>query len=178
MTAARALLLLLALVLGGGCRPSSPATGAPEVPIRRFAEVERGFYRGAQPDADGLRALKELGVRTVVNLRGDDEDTPHVPAGIEVVHLPAHITRPRDAEIRAFFDVALDPARRPLFVHCAEGRERTGFYVALYRVEVDGWTPARALDEMRAMGFRDADHPEVAAYVLDYRPRGFAASKR
>jgi protein tyrosine phosphatase (PTP) superfamily phosphohydrolase (DUF442 family) len=170
-----AVVLLLLIALGaGGCGRGSGDPSHPDVPIRRFAEVATGLYRGAQPDADGFRALDGLGVRTVLNFRAEDKDTALAPAGMKVVQLIAHINKPDDAEIRAFFDVALDPARRPLYMHCAEGRERTGFYAALYRIEVDGWTPARALDEMRAFGFRDADHPEVVEYVAAYKPRGYA----
>jgi protein tyrosine/serine phosphatase len=167
--------LALALVLAGaGCRRGSLDPRYPDVPIRRFAEVDKGLFRGAQPDAEGFRALNGLGVRTVLNFRGEDEDTAFAPAGMNVVQLQAHINEPSDTEIKSFFDIALDPAKRPLFMHCAEGRERTGFYAALYRIEVDGWTTARALDEMRAFGFRDEDHPEVVEYVAAYKPRGYA----
>jgi protein tyrosine/serine phosphatase len=171
------LVALLALA-AGGCRRGSSDPRHPDVPIRRFAEVDKGLYRGAQPDDDGFGALKDLGVRTVLNFRGEDQDTSLAPAGIGVVQLQAHINKPDDAEIARFFQIALDPARRPLFMHCAEGRERTGFYAALWRIEVDGWTNARALDEMRAFGFRDSDHPEVVAYLSAYEPRGYAKSQR
>jgi hypothetical protein len=171
-----AALLAALVVAGAACRRGSADPRHPDVPIRRFAEVATGLYRGAQPDADGFRALSELRVRTVLNFRREDEDTSLAPPGMDVVQLQAHINQPDDAEIKAFFAIALDPARRPLYMHCAEGRERTGFYAALYRMEVDGWTSARALDEMRALGFRDEDRPEVVAYISAYKPRGYAVA--
>jgi len=175
-SASRAIVLALVVLAAAGCRRGSSDPRHPDVPIRRFAEVDAGLFRGAQPDENGLQALKGLGVRTVVNFRKEDLDSARSPAGIEVVQFPAHINKPEDSEIQAFFAIALDPARRPLFIHCAEGIERTGFYAALYRMEVEGWTPQRALDEMREFGFRDSNRPEVAAYVLAYVPRGYAAA--
>ena len=171
------LVALLALPLGA-CGRASSDPRHPDVPIRRFAEVDAGLYRGAQPDAGGFRALKDLGVRTVLNFRGEDEDKSLAPKEIAVVQLKAHINKPDDGEIQRFFEIALDPAKRPLFMHCAEGRERTGFYAALWRIEVDGWTNARALDEMREFGFRDNDHPEVVEYLTAYKPRGYAKTPR
>ena len=168
--------LLLIAGAAGACRRGSSDPRHPDVPISRFGEVATGLYRGAQPDAAGFRALDGLGVRTVLNFRGEDQDTALAPADMKVVQLKAHINEPDDAEIKSFFDIALDPGRRPLFMHCAEGRERTGFYTALYRIEVDGWTNARALDEMRKFGFRDADHPEVVEYLSAYKARGYATA--
>ncbi|HUV86117.1 MAG TPA: hypothetical protein VMX79_03305, partial [bacterium] len=45
------------------------------------------------------------------------------------------------------------PARRPVFVHCHAGVDRTGFVVAAYRVKVEGWTPEKAYEEMARLGF-------------------------
>jgi protein tyrosine phosphatase (PTP) superfamily phosphohydrolase (DUF442 family) len=171
-------LVALVALSFGGCRRGSSDPRYPDVPIRRFAEVDPGLFRGGQPDADGFDALKGLGVRTVLNFRGEDQDTSLAPPEIGVVQLQAHINRPIDSEIERFFEIALDPGKRPLFMHCAEGRERTGFYAALWRIEVDGWTNARALDEMRAFGFRDSDHPEVIEYLSAYQPRGYAKPQR
>lgn len=173
-----ALALLAALCLAAtGCRKGSTDPRFADVPIRRFGEVATGLYRGAQPDAAGFKALSGLGVRTVINFRGDNEDATLAPTEMKVVQLKAHINKPDEAEIKSFFEIALDPSKRPLFMHCAEGRERTGFYAALWRMEVDGWTPARALDEMREFGFRDADRPEVVDYVTAYKPRGYAKKR-
>ena len=45
---------------------------------------------------------------------------------------------PTDEQVREFFTVVLDPARQPVFFHCAHGKDRTGTMAALYRIEVDG----------------------------------------
>lgn len=162
--------------------PNVRGAGRRDVPVERFAEVAPGLFRGAQPDAAGLRALRAAGVRTVLDLRLDHDESAEVAAaGMVPVSLPMLGGRaapaPGERLLRRFFEIALDPARRPVFVHCSHGRDRTGALFAAYRIEVDGWTPERALDEMRSHGFRD-DHPNLVAFVRGYRNRGFAASGR
>ena len=47
-----------------------------------------------------------------------------------------------------FFRAIQDPKARPVFVHCWKGDDRVGFYVAAYRIVVDGWSPDDAIREM------------------------------
>ncbi len=167
--------VLLLLVGCGEDRPSKVAG----VPIENFAEVAPGVYRGAQPDSAGFQALKDLGVKTIVNLRSGHDDAPlAAPQGIDVVGIPmsAGMTcaPPSEDAVKAFFAVVADPARRPVFFHCAQGCDRTGTMCALFRIEVDGWTPERALEEMRAFGWHDGAYGALADFVRAYKPRGLA----
>jgi protein tyrosine/serine phosphatase len=41
-----------------------------------------------------------------------------------------------------------DPENYPLLVHCRNGVDRTGYMLGIYRLEVDGWSAARATREM------------------------------
>ena len=100
--------------------------------------------------------------------------------GKNVVSIPMHAfvdsDPPSDEDVRRFFAVVLDPGRRPVFVHCAQGKDRTGTMCALYRIEIQGWTNERALAEMRGFGFHEI-YGDLERFVRDYRPRGFAARK-
>ena len=179
---------LVLLVLGFAVACSNAGSIDPEVraatagvAIPNFAKVADGVYRGSQPDAAGFRALKELGVRTVINLRARHDDAPFAgPLGIDVINLPMKarlgIHPPDETEVGRFFEVVLDPSRRPVFFHCAQGMDRTGTFGALYRIEIDGWTPERAYDEMREFGWHDEIYPALGKFVRAYRPRGFAAA--
>lgn len=181
--------LLAACACGPGERapdpmPSAAAAipGAPSAgPVRNFAKVDEGLWRGAQPDEAGFRALREMGVKTIVNLRYIHSDTDEpVPEGVDVVEIPIHALLdsdpPTDEDLRAFFDVVLDPARRPVYVHCAHGKDRTGTMCAVYRMEVQGWTPEQAFEEMQEFGFHDM-YVDLAKYVKSYVPRGFGKSR-
>jgi tyrosine-protein phosphatase SIW14 len=181
------LALPLALLLAAcASAPDAPPRFAPNsplaaVPIENFAEVAPGVYRGAQPDERGFRALKEqLGVKTIVNLRtgGDDEARE---LGLDVVHLPMasfpSISAPSEERVRAFLDVVNDPARRPVFIHCAQGCDRTGVMCAIYRMDQCGFTAEQALDEMRRMGWHEWAYGGLEECVTCYKPSGAAPTE-
>lgn len=134
--------------------------------IPRFDQVDSRLYRGAQPDAAGLRRLRDLGVATVINLRSErdairlDEQRLVESLGMRYVSLPIKdgnfFTRARivpEDVIRKFFAV-MDAAAGPVFVHCRRGADRTGALVALYRIARHGWSNERAYEEARAAGMR------------------------
>jgi protein tyrosine/serine phosphatase len=173
-------ILAVGLLFLAACAPAPAASVAADVavPIGNFHEVAHGVYRGAQPDADGFRALRDMGVRTIVDLRSMHDDKSATALGLDIVNIPMPslptIDAPDDEEVRKFFDVVTDAARRPVFVHCAEGKDRTGTMCALYRIEVDGWAPQRALAEMNAFGYHDSVYRGLEDFVRAYKPRGFA----
>ena len=98
-------------------------------------------------------------------------------AGIDYVALPmtAHLWSkpPVEGQVRNFFHTALDPSRRPLFIHCTHGVDRTGTMAALYRIEAQGWQPPAAVEEMRVLGFHGWFRA-LRRYVESYAPRGYA----
>jgi protein tyrosine phosphatase (PTP) superfamily phosphohydrolase (DUF442 family) len=141
------------------------AEGAPsEAPgavasIVRFAQVDDRLYRGGQPGADGFRALRELGVRTVVSLRNETSERELVESlGMSYVHLPVTLrplgmsgTVSPDA-IARFFEIVDDPASGIVFVHCRHGKDRTGLFVSLYRIARHRWSVDDAYAEARRIG--------------------------
>ena len=117
--------------------------------------VAPGIFRGAQPEPEGYATLKAMGVRTVVNLRARHGERDAVEAaGMRYVEIPMSFLKKADpAEVRKTLSVMTDPANQPVFVHCSVGTDRTGVVVAVYRMEVDGWSKAEAEAEMEAFGF-------------------------
>jgi len=83
---------------------------------------------------------------------------------------------PTDAELKAFFDVVLDPARQPVYIHCAFGKDRTGTMAAVYRLEMDGWTADEALQEMEAFGYHNY-YKDFVKFIRSYKPHGFSKGK-
>jgi len=57
--------------------------------------------------------------------------------------------------VRIALSAMTDPANQPVFVHCSRGTDRTGVVMAVYRMEVDGWSEAEAEAEMEAFGFHE-----------------------
>ena len=133
----------------------------------RARELVLASVLAAYPDEDAVGTLRDV---------GDAEPGAKTPEGMSVVEIPLHALLdsdpPTDDDLKAFFDVVLDPARRPVFVHCARGKDRTGTMCAVYRMEVHGWTAERAFEEMRSLGFHTI-YGDLERFVRSYAPRGF-----
>jgi tyrosine-protein phosphatase SIW14 len=145
--------------------------------LDNFARVNDRLYRGAQPTAEGYQRLKELGVKTVINFRSShDYSSETLAAGLDYIRLPIQADLfgsepPSEDQVKTFFDIVLDPARQPVFIHCMGGKDRTGTLSALYRMEIEGWTTDDAIEEMQAFGFHD-NYVDLMSFVRAYKPRG------
>jgi protein tyrosine phosphatase (PTP) superfamily phosphohydrolase (DUF442 family) len=119
-----------------------------------MAQVDGGLYRGSRiEDANGMAALKQMGIKGVVNLcLENNDDAPRAAAvGLNALHLPIlDNSPPTVAQMQQFVDFAR--ANPPSYVHCEAGKGRTGTAVACYRIAVDGWTAEQAIDEAKSYG--------------------------
>lgn len=126
--------------------------------LPNFHQVNSQLYRGAQPKPGGLPRLKALGIKTIVNLRGEDNQTR--AEGDEAgklglryysISLPG-FSRPKDEEVQRVLDIINAPENQPVFVHCRHGEDRTGTIIACYRITHDGWNAADAKKEAESCG--------------------------
>jgi tyrosine-protein phosphatase SIW14 len=181
------LCLFLAAPRGGYARQHS---AAPSPRQAGFAEkihisgihdagrVNDFLYRGGQPTEKGVEQLKKLGVDTIVDLRGErrnlleKERKLAESRGMRLVNIPGNgWSPPRDEQIAQFFSLIRDRPRAKIFVHCWFGGDRTGVFLATYRIAFDGWTPERALEEMRSFHFKGMWHPAMKAYIRKFPAR-------
>jgi tyrosine-protein phosphatase SIW14 len=157
--------------------------------LRNFAVVREGvLYRSGQLTPAGFkRALTDYRIKTAVTLRPVRDPSANATAdtweedvcrerGVRFVRLAPHEEGEAglDEMARGFLAVLDDPANHPVLVHCVAGRDRTGTMCAIYRMEYDGWEPARAAAEMTEHEFDPARDDAARAYeryVLNYRPR-------
>jgi protein tyrosine/serine phosphatase len=145
--------------------------------LDNLARVNPALYRGAQPTEEGFRQLKAMGVKTVIDFRSYHSTRKQVEAaGLTAVEIPLKAdlgSAPPDEEaLRKFFEVVLDPAKQPVYIHCAFGKDRTGTMAAVYRLEVDHWTAEEALLEMESFGYHNI-YRELINFVKAYKPRGY-----
>jgi protein tyrosine/serine phosphatase len=131
----------------------------PEKEIPNFAEVAPGIYRGAAPTNAGLKRLKEMGVHTVIDLRierkGQKEEAQEAQAlGFERLRIPLGREAPTTKQVASFLSTLDAPEKRPVFIHCQYGADRTGAMVGIYRVTRQGWDFDRTYKEMRHYGFK------------------------
>jgi len=125
-------------------RPQRPLEGY--VPgVENFGFVSGELWRGARPTAEGFATLGAMGVRTVIDL-GQHDDGPDLPAGVHYVALPVSGWQADRVDTQAVL-AAIRESPKPVFVHCHEGRDRTGLAVAAYRVS-QGMSAEDAIEEL------------------------------
>ena len=126
------------------------AEEAGEGDIPRFSILTEGLYRGGQPTAKGFQFLKEKGIKTVINLRAEDDAEKNIveKLGMNYVRIPVDEVRPfsqlPSGAIAKYFELVNNPANYPIFFHCRRGADRTGAFAALYRIALQHWTPKLA----------------------------------
>ena len=141
-----------------GCAtaPPGPATQALTSPcddcvrgIANFAKVSPNLWRGSQPTAEAFRDLEAAGIKTVINLRYDHDDTKALRGtDLRYVRIRTYAWDPKEADVIPFLRAVQNPNNWPVFVHCNKGQDRVGFYVAAYRIVVDGWSADDAIREL------------------------------
>jgi uncharacterized protein (TIGR01244 family) len=148
--------LLIPLALLPAAALAQGATQYKELP--NFQKVSERLYRGGQPRSGGIKKLAELGVRTVINLRGEDgltrrEKQEAEAAGLRYFGMPmAGWGRPGDDQVARIMAIIDAPENWPVFIHCKRGSDRTGTVAAIYRITHDGWTGHQAVAEASRHG--------------------------
>ena len=124
--------------------------------LAAFREVAGGLYRAGQPTPKGFALLKRRGIKTVINLRAQNDEEPVVKnLGMKYVQIPLSAWhRVPDEAMQTFFAVLRDAENYPVIVHCERGADRTGTMVGFYRIAFQGWSADRAYEEARNLGMR------------------------
>jgi len=136
--------------------------------LPNFHKVDDNVYRGGQPASGGVQRLKELGVRTIVNLRYerdliDSEAAEAEAAGLRYVNVPmVGLNRPTEGQVARILALIDDPVNRPVFIHCKAGSDRTGAMVACYRIARARWTAERAIEECFRYGMMRVEYAKRA----------------
>jgi tyrosine-protein phosphatase SIW14 len=166
-------------------QPSSPTTiGSAygqklQVPgIPNAGKINDRFFRGAQPRSEGIPELKKLGITTVVDLRSEDKDTldwerKAVEAqGMHFINISVGgFSAPTDDQVMQFLNLFLKDPDARIFVHCHYGEDRTGVFVASYRMALEKWAPPQALREMNSFGFHSTFQPAMKHFARDFSAR-------
>ncbi|MDH3346716.1 MAG: tyrosine-protein phosphatase [Desulfobulbaceae bacterium] len=154
------LLLLIMLLSIPPClaqeepRPTSWAQPLILTGVPNFNKISDTLYRSAQPTDEGMKNLKQFGIETIVNLRSFHSDREKIAnTGMAYEHIYMKAWHPEKVDVVRFLQIATNPRRTPILVHCLHGADRTGTMIAIYRIAIQGWSKEEALREMSKGGY-------------------------
>ena len=142
-----------------------------------FAMVEPGVYRSAFPRSKNMGFLKTLGLRAVVALIPEEYPAHMVDFyKSRNIQLLSHgldgnkwpFKEIDEVDFKVVLRDVLDPAHRPLLIHCNKGKHRTGSVVGCLR-RVRGWAISSVVAEylmMAAPKTRLEDQRYIEAFSI------------
>jgi protein tyrosine/serine phosphatase len=154
LTLALALLFLSSPFAAEKVRPKEWAVPVKVEGLPNLFRVTPTLYRSAQPAQQGFKNLGQLGIQTVINLRGGEDDgRAALAVGFRLESVSLSAARVRHESNVQILRLLGQSDRGPILIHCQHGADRTGMICALYRMVHQGWDRARAIEEMRQGGY-------------------------
>ncbi len=178
--------LKVGLLALGADLPAGPASHLPHSekdPARRkttmapmlsqYLMAGPGLYRGPQPGIEHLLGLQEQGLRTVVNLRQESDESRYYCNHLGLAYCAIPVTDwtvPEVDQVEHFLDLMEHSPNRPLLVHCWGGVGRTGLFVSCWRIRM-GMKPEEALRLSDMETPKIGMNQEQRDWVRAFRPR-------
>jgi len=165
------------LILLGACSaphyPSSAegdCTPMEEVGVPELMRVTADIWTGGQPQGlVGLKALKELGVRTLINVDGAHPDAEGAKSlGMRYVHIPMDYAEVEVVSLLSIFRVVSE-LEGPFYFHCHHGKHRGPVAAALAWRILDGVSADRALQVLHLAG-TSSSYPGLWKAVNEWTP--------
>jgi uncharacterized protein (TIGR01244 family) len=156
---------LIALLAGAAVAAAEPPQTVEAGLIPNYRLLQPGLATAGQPSPEALSKLKDMGFRTVVNLRTEQEGTAEERKvvegeGLRYVAVPVTPDSLSLADAEAVEKVLHDPSSGPVLLHCASSN-RVGAVWALIQAR-EGKTLDAALAAGREAGLRS---PQLEAAV-------------
>lgn len=115
------------------------------VPWTNFYPVSKDVWRSNQPTHKRFMKYRDMGIKSVINLRGTDPRAHYLfeEESCQQLGLKLYNCRlwARTAADREYIVEVIDTMRkveRPFLFHCKSGADRAGFCAAMYQMVFDG----------------------------------------
>jgi hypothetical protein len=125
--------------------------------IKRFRKVNDELYRGGAPSIKDIIFLKKkLGINKIISLDSKSgKKIDRATSLLKIKHIMLPIEFGDKSSLIKFLkqDINKLYSDGPVFIHCAQGKDRTGLAIAIYRCEHDSWNCEEALKEAKQLGY-------------------------
>lgn len=134
--------------------------------VRRFVKINDNLYRGSQPSVkDVVNLHKIFNIKKIVSLdesAGERINRICKLLNIEHIVIPINRTKIEPLVKLLSYDLYnLLMENGPTFVHCIEGKDRTGMVIAMFKCKYMDWSFKEAIEEARSLGFGIGLDPSV-----------------
>jgi uncharacterized protein (TIGR01244 family) len=149
--------------------------GLAQESIQNYLRINEDFCTAGQPTIEELTALRDDGIRAVLNLRtpaehdADAEKAAVEALGMKYFNIPVAGASPENSQADEFLELTDDADNRPMFIHCASAN-RVGAFWMIRRVLRDDWDLERAQTEAEQIGLRAPGLREFAVNYIDQHP--------
>jgi protein tyrosine/serine phosphatase len=137
-----------------------------------FYPVSEGVYRSNHPSPARLQRYKSLGIKSVLNLRGNDglapwlleeETCQKLGLNLHVVKIYARKAASRE-ELIDLINI-MRTIEKPFVLHCKSGADRAGLASAMYRIIFDG---ASVTEARKEFSFKYLHLKTTATGIVDH----------
>ena len=125
-----------------------------------FHAIWPGVYRSNQPSPERVARLKELGIKTIISLRGKNlgswnilEHHACAEAGIHIVNHALGSRRPPSRERILSLIEIFRSSEYPILIHCKSGSDRTGIAAGIYLCAIAKQPVEKAMQQLAGKYF-------------------------
>lgn len=164
----RSSLLVVAFLAAAPLAAQIPEKADPS-DVPNYRRVSPALATAGQPSPEALARLKEMGFKTVINLRTEKEGAKAEgetvqAAGLRYVWVPITAETFGAADVDAVAKVLDDPAAGPVLLHCSSANRVGAVWTVLQSRK--GKTPEEAEAEGRTIGLSSPAMVEAMKRVL------------
>lgn len=140
-----------------------------------FYEIAPGVYRSNQPTHARFETYKKMGIRTVVNLRGEEKYSHYLfeketceALGLKLMNAKLWARNAASRHRIVYVIDTLRAAEKPFVFHCKSGADRAGFVAAMYLMVFEN-QPVEVARRQLSLKYMHLDFTAtgVQDYILD-----------
>jgi protein tyrosine phosphatase (PTP) superfamily phosphohydrolase (DUF442 family) len=141
-----------------------------------YHKVSDNFIRGNKPDTGDIIRLKNMGVKTIIDLIGDGNYGKEAEIlkvetkklGLKYINIPLRDDKPPSKKQVMNFLNILKESNSPAYVHCNQDEDRTGLMTAIYLVEKMKFSFNFAYQDMLEKGHDFFENYKLDKFFEDY----------